>query len=66
MKRNRLFLVVLLAVLVAGCWYTFAPSHTPAPQPAITKLTQQNFSQFKSTFDHDTGSVRLILLLSPT
>lgn len=66
MKRKRLFLFALLVVLAAGVWYAFAPSHTPAPQPAITKLTQQNFSQFKSAFNHDTGSVRLVLLLSPT
>lgn len=66
MKRNRLFLFALLVVLAAGFWYAFAPSHTPAPQPAITKLTQQNFSQFKIAFNHDPRSVRLVLLLSPT
>ena len=66
MKRKRLFLFVLLAMLAAGFWYAFAPSHTPAPQPAITNLTQQDFSEFKSAFNHDTGNVRLVLLLSPT
>lgn len=66
MKRTRLFLFALLAVLATGFWYAFTPSHTPAPQPAITNLTQQNFSEFKSAFNHDTGSVRLVLLLSPT
>lgn len=66
MKRSRLFLIVLFVVLAAGFWYSFAPSHTPAPQPAITKLTQQNFGQFKSAFNHDPASVRVVLLLSPT
>lgn len=68
MKRNRLLPIALLILIVLGLgvWYAFAPSHTPAPQPAIAKLTQQNFSQFKSAFDHDPGSVRLVLLLSPT
>lgn len=66
MKRNRLLLAAILLLLAFGAWQAFQPSHTPAPQPAITKLTQQNFSQFKSSFNHDTGSVRLVLLLSPT
>lgn len=68
MTRKRLFPIALLILIVLGLgiWYAFAPSHTPAPQPAITKLSQQNFSEFKSAFNHGAGNVRLVLLLSPT
>lgn len=66
MIRKRLLPIAFLVVLGFGFWYAFAPSRTPAPQPPLTKLTEQDFSQFKSAFDRDPSSVRLILLLSPT
>lgn len=67
MKRNRWFLVVVLALLAVGTWYAFQPSHTPGSQPPLVTLNSANFSvSFYSALNRYSRDTRLVLLLSPT
>lgn len=66
MTRKRLLLLIIAIVVAFGLWYALAPSRTPAPQPPLAKLTQQNFAQFTAAFNGASQNPRLILLLSPT
>ncbi|HEV2490096.1 MAG TPA: hypothetical protein VGT03_09835 [Candidatus Acidoferrales bacterium] len=65
MKKRILYsTAAILLVLLA--WYFFSPSLTPAPQPPLDILSAQNFSDFSRAFNQDTGSVHVVLLVSPT
>lgn len=66
MTRKRLLLLIVVILAAIGVWYALGPSRTPAPQPPLTQLTRQNFTQFTNAFNGELQNPRLILLLSPT
>jgi hypothetical protein len=66
MKRSwRIGLSAALLLLLAGAYFTW-PGHAPAGQPVLTDLDTKAMSAFRTEFNSSTGSLRVILLLSPT
>lgn len=65
MKR-AVIVVVVVTVAVLGAVYLWGPSSAPQGQAPLVKLSNENFSEFQSTFDADPSVPRLVLLLSPT
>ncbi len=68
MKKALLAGVALLVLCLAGAaaWYRWAPRQSPAGQPALVQLGEQDFAAFERAFNEAAGSVRVLLLLSPT
>ncbi|HKV27931.1 MAG TPA: hypothetical protein VJN90_06630 [Candidatus Acidoferrales bacterium] len=67
MKRHRLLLIVIAALLVLGLFYAIQPSKTPSPQPPLVTLNATNFSaSFYGALNGDAKDARLVLLVSPT
>ena len=64
MKPAIPFLVLAAALLVF--WYYEGSGKTPAGQPPLVALTQENFSAFTGEFNNASDAPRLVLLLSPT
>lgn len=58
-------LIGIIAVLLV-VWYLWLSRGTPAGQPPLMSLTQNNLDQFKHDFNGAGDEVRLVLLLSPT
>lgn len=67
MKRHRLLMIAILALVALGLFYTFEPSHTPAGQPPLATLTSANFaSSFYGAVNSSPRAIRVVLLVSPT
>jgi hypothetical protein len=65
---KRIWIVVLaavLALLVTGAYFSW-PGHAPAGQPALVELDSQALSALQAEFNRASGSLRVVLLLSPT
>ena len=57
-------IAVLLAVLAAGLWFTYAPRHTPAGQVSLTEV--HDIDAFRRWFNDSASHIRAVVLLSPT
>jgi hypothetical protein len=69
MQTRRVKYVFRLVGIIAALlivWYLWLSKGTPAGQPALTSLTQNNVDQFKHDFNGAGDQARLVLLLSPT
>jgi hypothetical protein len=66
MKKKMLGGVMLALVIAWVGWRIWEPVRTPAVQPPLTVLTVNNIDLFRRAFNDASGSVRLVLLLSPT
>ena len=66
MKKTRIALVAVAAILLLGAAYLWLGSSTPVGQEPLTALTAVNFAEFQSAFDKSPEGPRLVLLLSPT
>ncbi len=65
---KRIWIIVLAAVLAvaaAGAYFSW-PGHPPAGQPVLVELDTQTLSALQTEFNRTSGSLRVILLLSPT
>ena len=58
-------LAAVIAVLLAGAYFSW-PGHPPAGQPVLVELDSQALSALQAEFNRTSGSLRVILLLSPT
>ncbi len=56
--------MALLALLAAA--YFSWPGRAPAGQPVLTELDDKELSGLQTEFNRKEGSLRVILLLSPT
>ena len=66
MKRTWIIvLAAVLALLVTGAWFSW-PGHAPAGQPVLVELDDRTLSALQAEFNHTSGSLRVVLLLSPT
>lgn len=66
MKKKLIIIGVIGVAAVLLAFYLWVPGSAPQGQPALVKLTANNFSQFTSAFDADANLPRLVLLVSPT
>ena len=67
MKRKAVLAASLLAVVLAALsWYSWGPRQAPLGQPALVSLDTGNSGSVVEAFNRDAGSVRILLLLSPT
>ena len=66
---KKTFLVVapaaILGLLVAA-YYLYTPGHAPAGQPPLARLNSQSYGAFQELFDASAGSIRVLVMLSPT
>jgi hypothetical protein len=65
---KRIWIVVLAAVvalLATGAYFSW-PGHAPAGQPVLLELDTRTLSALQAEFNRTSGSIRVILLLSPT
>jgi hypothetical protein len=62
-KRNLLALAVVLAIALFAIYLETRPRLAPGQAPLIDI---ENIETLRTQFNHDTGRVRLILLVSPT
>jgi hypothetical protein len=64
-RRWIIILTVVLALLLAGVYYSW-PGHAPTGQPVLVEMDSQALSSLQTDFNRTSGSLRVILLLSPT
>jgi hypothetical protein len=57
---------VLLAALAAVSWLTLSPRRVPSGQPPLETLSAGSVAAFRSAFNGSDGSVRVLVMLSPT
>lgn len=55
----------MLLALLAGAYFSW-PGHAPAGQPVLIELDNKTLSGLQTEFNRTAGSLRVILLLSPT
>ena len=65
-SKRVVFLIFGAALLALLYWYLWGPTTTPAGQPALVTLSNNNFAAFESAFDDAADVPRLLVLLSPT
>ena len=67
MKR---VLIIILAIGAVGigwlAYYLYGGSTVPAGQQPLARLTDANLSLLKDSFNESAGSVRVLVMLSPT
>jgi hypothetical protein len=67
MKKLRFVLPLLLVALgVAAAWHVWAPRIVPLGQPPLATLDAGTLQNVRADFNRDAGTVRVIVLLSPT
>jgi hypothetical protein len=67
MTRKRILLTVFAALALFGTLsYFYAGHQTPASQPRLAELNQQNFTTIENSFNAAKDDIRILLLLSPT
>ena len=66
MRRSRLLLLILTALLGAGAFYLYAGSAVPQGQPEMVRLTPANFGEFRDAFNTAKDRVRAIVMVAPT
>lgn len=63
---GALVLAIASAGVGAFLWLRHAPRHVPEGQPELAWLDDASLSSFKQTFNDGSGTVRILVLLSPT
>jgi len=67
MKRNRILILVFVAVILGALlYYFYGGSTAPAGQHQLVRLNAGNFAELQQAFNADVDRVRLIAMLSPT
>jgi hypothetical protein len=67
LKRGLLWCSgVCVALLLVWLAYQQIGDKAPQGQPPLASLTQENFADFRTTFNNDAEYVRVVLLVSPT
>jgi len=66
MTRTQAVCLTALATLVLGGVYFARTGHAPAGQPKLVELKASSLSTLQAGFNHESGKLRVILLLSPT
>jgi hypothetical protein len=66
MKRSKIVILCLLAILVAIALYLYVGSTVPPGQPTLARLDRSNFEELRKEFNDAKASVRVVALLSPT
>jgi hypothetical protein len=66
MKKEIIIAGAAILLALAAAAHLLTGSSTPRGQDALLKLSQANFQEFKTAFDHAADGPRLVLLLSPT
>ena len=66
MSRRRITLLLLGAVGALFVYYLYGGSSAPAGQQPLGRLDTSNVSSLKDAFNASAGSVRLLVLVSPT
>jgi hypothetical protein len=67
MKRNRILILVLLAIILGALlYYFYGGSTAPAGQHELVRLNAANFAELRQAFNAEVDRVRLIVMLSPT
>jgi hypothetical protein len=68
MNRRRILAVVLLilAAAAAFAWYGLRQPEVPPGQPPLATLSPASLEGFRDDFNKAAGTVRVIVLLSPT
>jgi hypothetical protein len=61
----KIGLAAVLLALLAAAYFTW-PVHAPAGQAVLTDLDSKTLSGLQMEFNRNAGSLRVILLLSPT
>jgi hypothetical protein len=69
MKRKPVIyglLAVIGAILLFVVYYLYLGSTVPAGQQPLVRLNASNFDSLKESFNESAGSVRIMVMLSPT
>ncbi len=66
MKRSFILAAILTLGLLGALVYLYGGGQTPAGQPPLQKVTQQNIAGIENAFNSAKHKVRVLLLLSPT
>jgi hypothetical protein len=69
MKRKPVIyglLAVIGAILLFVVYYLYLGSTVPAAQQPLVRLNASNFDSLKESFNESAGSVRVMVMLSPT
>jgi hypothetical protein len=61
----KIGLAAVLLALLAAAYFSW-PGHAPAGQTVLTELDNKTLSGLQTEFNRSAGSLRVILLLSPT
>jgi hypothetical protein len=59
------FAILLLVLLAVGV-YLSRTGHTPPGQPVLLQINAQSLAELPAEFNRASGSLRVILLMSPT
>jgi len=65
-RRAVIRLLLLLSIVGALSGFALRAPHAPGGQPPLETVTAENLPTFRSAFNDAAGTVRVILLLSPT
>jgi hypothetical protein len=66
MKRSRIIILCLLAIIAGIAFYLYGGSAVPAGQQPLARLDSTNFGELRTAFNEAKDSVRIVALLSPT
>jgi hypothetical protein len=66
MKRRSLGLGITALAIFVGLFYFYGGHQIPRGQAALADLNAANLGEFKNEFNGSQGSVRILVLLSPT
>jgi hypothetical protein len=66
MKRRKITLLAVLAIVGFLFYYLYGGSATPSGQQPLVRLTDSNISSLRDAFNGSGDSVRLLVLVSPT
>ena len=66
MKRKRIVIIGLVAVVLLAFYYFYGGSTVPSGQPALVRLNSSNIAALGDEFNRSANSVRVLVLLSPT
>ena len=66
MKRTTAIILAALLAIILGGIYLSRTGHAPPGQPPLVEVNSSTLIALQAEFNRTTGSLRIILLLSPT